>query len=267
MTLPRAPLKTFRTGGLIAVAAALTLILPAGAQVAPPSRQNNGGGDHPRYVGGQDFDREPYYVDGVQYKPYVPEKKAKTAKPADADAKTAATRTTTAAQPAQGNYDPGELRPFSPAQSTAQASSASKSSASAASARSAARAAEQASASSSAAAYVPKKRARYGAAIIQAVDKVTAENVRFEAPIGQPVRYKGLIYTIRACETTSDDEPAPDVIAYMQVRTNPEGASQAVLTKSKEIFSGWTFASAPSLNPMKHPVYDAWVIACRRPLG
>ena len=32
------------------------------------------------------------------------------------------------------------------------------------------------------------KRARYDVAIIQALDKVTAETVRFEAAVGQPVR-------------------------------------------------------------------------------
>ena len=55
----------------------------------------------------------------------------------------------------------------------------------------------------------PQKRPRYAGAILQAVDKVTAESVRFEAPIGQPVRYKGLIYMVKACETTADDEAQP----------------------------------------------------------
>jgi hypothetical protein len=26
------------------------------------------------------------------------------------------------------------------------------------------------------------------------------------------------------------------------------------------------FASSPGLNPLQHPVYDAWVVACRNPL-
>ena len=147
------------------------------------------------------------------------------------------------------------------------ASLASKSSASASARAASQAAAEASSASSSAAAYVPQKRTRYAAAIIQALDKVTAESVRFEAPINQPIRYKGLIYTVRSCETTAPDEPAPDVVAYMQVVTNPQPATNtSAEIKSHEVFHGWTFASAPSLNPMQHPVYDAWVIGCRRPL-
>lgn len=29
------------------------------------------------------------------------------------------------------------------------------------------------------------------------------------------------------------------------------------------IFRGWMFASSPALNPLEHPVYDVWVIACK----
>ena len=43
----------------------------------------------------------------------------------------------------------------------------------------------------------PTRRGRSGAAIIQAIDKVTAETLRFEAPIGQPIRYKTLVFTVR----------------------------------------------------------------------
>jgi hypothetical protein len=111
---------------------------------------------------------------------------------------------------------------------------------------------------------VPQKRQRYGDAIIEAVDKVTAENVRFDAPLGKSIRYKGLIYLVKACETSAPDESSPDVIAYVQVRTTPtDGPNPAA---SKQVFQGWMFASSPGLNPLQHPVYDAWVVACRNPL-
>ena len=29
------------------------------------------------------------------------------------------------------------------------------------------------------------------------------------------------------------------------------------------IFTGWMFASSPSLNAIEHPVYDVWVIDCK----
>lgn len=249
----------------------LGVVIPASAQTTH-GRDRNGNATpdyvdttrHPNYVDSQDYDPQPYYVDGVQYKPYTPSKKAK---PADSAAKPVAAKVNQDQPQASSSYAAGELHPFSPQDASASSSSASRAAADASASRASARAAAESSASSAQAAYVPKKRTRYGAAIIEALDKVTAESVRFEAPIGQPVRYKGLIYTVKACETTAEDEPAPDVVAYMQVRTSPMTATNtAAEVKSKEIFHGWTFASAPSLNPIQHPVYDAWVIGCRKPL-
>ena len=46
----------------------------------------------------------------------------------------------------------------------------------------------------------PAKRPRRAAAVIQALDKTTAETLRFESPVGQPVRYKDLIFLVHVCE-------------------------------------------------------------------
>lgn len=104
-------------------------------------------------------------------------------------------------------------------------------------------------------------RVRHGSAIIQAVDKITAERLRFEAKVGQPVRYKGLVFTVRACETSAPDEVMDDAFAWMEVRAEPR--TQADETPSRRVFRGWMTASTPSLNPLQHNVYDAWLIACR----
>jgi hypothetical protein len=109
----------------------------------------------------------------------------------------------------------------------------------------------------------PKPRARGGAAIIQAIDKVTAETLKFEAPIGQPIRYKTLIITVRACETTADDEEQPDSAVYMTVDSQPRAAPGRAAPAPRQVFRGWMFASSPGLNPLQHPVYDAWLISCR----
>jgi hypothetical protein len=29
------------------------------------------------------------------------------------------------------------------------------------------------------------------------------------------------------------------------------------------VFRGWMFADMPGLHPFEHPVYDAWLIACK----
>mgnify|MGYP001282518803 CR=1 FL=1 len=109
----------------------------------------------------------------------------------------------------------------------------------------------------------PLRRVRGGAAIIQAIDKVTAETLKFEAPIGQPIRYKTLIITVRACETTAADEEQPDSAAYLTIDSQPKAAPGRAAPAAKQVFRGWMFASTPGVNPLQHPVYDAWLISCR----
>lgn len=109
----------------------------------------------------------------------------------------------------------------------------------------------------------PLKRARYDVAIIQALDKVSAETIRFEAPVGQPIRYKSLVFTVRACELSAPDERAPDAMAYMTVDSQPRPVAGRPTPPARQTFRGWMYASAPGLNPLEHPVYDAWLITCR----
>ena len=109
----------------------------------------------------------------------------------------------------------------------------------------------------------PLKRPRFNAAIMQGVDKITAETLRFEAKVGEPVRYKGLILTVRACETTAADEGATDSIAHVDVQSQPEVLPGRVAAPPRQVFRGWMFASSPTLHPFEHPVYDLWLIACK----
>jgi hypothetical protein len=106
------------------------------------------------------------------------------------------------------------------------------------------------------------KRALYNSAVIQALDKVTTETLRFEAPLNQPIRYKGLIFTVHTCQV----EPAgsrPPASAHVEVVSQPTAARGRPAAPSKTIYRGWMFAEAPGLHPLEHPVYDAWLIACK----
>ncbi|MCI3135666.1 DUF2155 domain-containing protein [Phenylobacterium aquaticum] len=107
------------------------------------------------------------------------------------------------------------------------------------------------------------KRARYDVAILQALDKVTAETVRFEAAVGQPVRYKTLVFTVKACEQAAADEPMEDSIAYMTIDSQPKPTPGRPTPAPRQVFRGWMYASSPGLNPLQHPVYDAWLITCK----
>jgi hypothetical protein len=107
----------------------------------------------------------------------------------------------------------------------------------------------------------PLKRPRFSSAILQAVDKVTAETMRFEVKVGEPIRYKGIVMTVHACEGAASDEGFPDAFAHVDIQAQPE----AVRTLARVVFRGWMFASSPALHPVEHPLYDVWLIACRTP--
>ncbi|WP_310796422.1 DUF2155 domain-containing protein [[Roseibacterium] beibuensis] len=109
----------------------------------------------------------------------------------------------------------------------------------------------------------PGRRQRRRVAIVEAVDKITAERMRFEVEVGgRPVRFqKTLIFTARACEVSAPDEVVEDSIAYLEVDIQPRGVLQ--MSEPRQIFRGWMFASAPAVNGLEHPIYDAWVVGCR----
>src|SRR6185436_14822419 len=98
---------------------------------------------------------------------------------------------------------------------------------------------------------------------LQALDKVTAETLRFEAKVGVPVRWKGLIFTVRACERAAPDEPVDDSIVYLTIDAQPRPQPGRLTPPPKQAFKGWMYASSPGLNPMQHATYDAWAISCR----
>ena len=110
---------------------------------------------------------------------------------------------------------------------------------------------------------VPGRRQRRRVAIVEAVDKVTAERMRFEVVVGgRPVRFqKTLIFTARACEQSAPDEAVEDSIAYLEVAIQPRGVLKS--SEPRQIFRGWMFASSPAVNGLEHPIYDAWVVGCK----
>ncbi len=122
---------------------------------------------------------------------------------------------------------------------------------------------ESSSEASSAKPAPPMKRPRYQAAVLQALDKVTAETLRFEAPINRPIRYKSLIFVVRACETTAADESFTDAASYVEIDSQPIPPDGKPPPAPRQVFRGWMFANGPGVHPFEHPVYDAWLIACK----
>jgi hypothetical protein len=109
---------------------------------------------------------------------------------------------------------------------------------------------------------VGPKPVRSPAAVLQALDKVTAETMRFAAPVGQPVRYNNLVFVVKACESTGLGGPSPQESAYVVIDVAPLAAEGIAAPPPRQVFKGWMFANSPGLNPFQHPTYDAWLITC-----
>ena len=109
----------------------------------------------------------------------------------------------------------------------------------------------------------PSRRQRRRVAIVEAIDKITAESMRFEVEVGgRPVRFqRTLIFTARACEVSAPDEQVSDAVAYLEVSLQPRGVIQ--VSEPRQIFRGWMFASSPAVSGLQHPIYDAWIVGCK----
>jgi hypothetical protein len=106
---------------------------------------------------------------------------------------------------------------------------------------------------------VPPGPVRAPAAVLRVLDKVTAETMAFEAPVGRRVRFKSLVFEVKACETRGVGEAQPQPSAYVVI-TSDAGADAVI--GARQLFKGWMFANAPSVHALTHPVYDAWLVSC-----
>jgi len=107
----------------------------------------------------------------------------------------------------------------------------------------------------------PPQPVRTPGAVLRVLDKVTAETLAFEAPIGRRVRYKSLVFVVKTCVTRGLEEAQPRPSAYLVI-TSDAGARRGTGEGAREVFHGWMFANDPSVNAMHHPVFDAWLVSC-----
>ncbi len=94
-------------------------------------------------------------------------------------------------------------------------------------------------------------------AVLQGLDKVTARLSTIDAPINESIRFGTLAIVVRHCRKTPPEE-RPETTAFLEIDDIRRG--QAPI----RLFSGWMFASSPALSALEHPVYDVWVIGCKR---
>ncbi|MFL5337349.1 MAG: DUF2155 domain-containing protein [Geminicoccaceae bacterium] len=94
---------------------------------------------------------------------------------------------------------------------------------------------------------------------LQALDKITARTTQLRLPLGTEVAFGTLRITARACLKTPPTEP-PESAAFLEIKVADPG------TATKTAFTGWMFASSPSLSALEHPVYDVWLLDCAEPV-
>lgn len=91
---------------------------------------------------------------------------------------------------------------------------------------------------------------------VRILDKITADTKTFDLEIGKTVAYGNLRIRPMTCKKKPPIEE-PESASFLQIwEKMHEGSDEWV-------FSGWMFASSPSLSAMEHPVYDVWVIDCK----
>ncbi len=98
-------------------------------------------------------------------------------------------------------------------------------------------------------------KAEPNGALLQGLDKITAKTFAFRAPLNRPIRFGTLEVVVRDCVARVRAQ-APERTAFLEIVEAKPGQPH------RPVFSGWMFASAPSVSAMEHPVYDIWVVGC-----
>lgn len=111
---------------------------------------------------------------------------------------------------------------------------------------------------STAAAAAPRKMENTSIVVMRTIDKLSARTHTFEIPVDKTVKFgNSLFIKVRSCKRASPLD-RPESAAFMQIWERKPSEKD-----STWIFSGWMFASNPSLSAMDHPVYDVWVMECK----
>lgn len=98
-------------------------------------------------------------------------------------------------------------------------------------------------------------------AVVRGLDKITGHASDYTLAIGRPTRIGSLEVVARTCSKSAPEE-TPEVRIFVDVfeHTPTREGEEA---ERRALWSGWLFASSPSLSALDHPNYDIWAIDCR----
>jgi hypothetical protein len=92
-------------------------------------------------------------------------------------------------------------------------------------------------------------------AVLRWLDKVTGRVNTIRTPVGEPLKIGTLIIQVDTCMTRPPEE-TPESAAFLKIW------DEAGTPDRELVFSGWMFASSPSVSALDHAVYDVWVLDC-----
>ena len=92
-----------------------------------------------------------------------------------------------------------------------------------------------------------------GAAQVQVLDKVNAQNTVLTLKVGQQAEYESLTIQLTACSIHPPDRPQ-DAAAYLKITDSHADAPG---------FQGWMLADNPSASMLENPIYDVRVVGCQ----
>lgn len=100
-------------------------------------------------------------------------------------------------------------------------------------------------------------------AVIGVLNKRLSTTAEFRLKPGEKFAFDRLSGVMHACERTAPWETRQEQGAFVQLVESPPAMTRTEKPPApRTIFSGWLFARSPSLNPVRHPVYDVWIKSC-----
>lgn len=91
--------------------------------------------------------------------------------------------------------------------------------------------------------------------VLRALNKVTGHTTSVEGMTGEVLRFGNLEIIAKSCRKSAATSQLDYASLLAISELKPDEAS-------KELFSGWMYASSPSLVALEHPVYDVAVVKC-----
>lgn len=102
----------------------------------------------------------------------------------------------------------------------------------------------------------PEKNIVTNGVTLQGLDKQTARVFIIDSVVGQTIEFGTLKIVVKHCEKTPLED-RQDSMAFVTI------SEEKPPSPPHNIFSGWMFASSPSLSAVDHPAYDVWIKECK----